>query len=65
MLTSYVYPNSDIGGEMPNEKRDIATILRFVERTVAHGTPVRVALQRAERRFKVNRAVLRDFYRSR
>ena len=63
MLMPYAYPNSDIGGNMPNEKRDVATILRFVERTVQHGVPVRVALQRAEKRFGMNRSLIRSFYR--
>lgn len=43
---------------------DLTTVLAFVDRTVARGAPVRVALTRAANRFDVSRPVLRAAYRT-
>lgn len=46
-----------------NSKSDLDTVLRFVERTVRHGVPSRVAISRAGKRFKMNPNLIRAFYR--
>ena len=49
---------------MSNEKCDLQTVLRFVDRTVAKGVPVRVAIARASKRFRMDRNLIRGFYRA-
>lgn len=46
------------------QKNDLATVVAFVDRTVKHGVPIRVALTRGSRRFGVDRDLLRMFYRT-
>lgn len=46
------------------QRVDIYTVLDFVDRTVARGVPVRVAISRAERRYNIERSLVRAFYRS-
>ena len=43
---------------------DLTTVLAFVDRTVARGAPVRVALTRASKRYDVSRPIIRAAYRS-
>ena len=45
-------------------RADIYTVLDFVDRTVARGVPVRVAISRAEKKYGVQRSLVRAFYRS-
>lgn len=40
---------------MPDSYVSLERVLDFVDRTQAHGAPLRVATKRAERRFGVNR----------
>jgi len=47
-----------------NEKCDLATVLHFVDRAVDKGVPVRVAIQRASKRFRMDRNLIRGFYRA-
>lgn len=47
-----------------NEKCDLATVLNFVQRTVAKGVPVRVAIARASKRYRMDRDLIRGFYRA-
>ena len=42
----------------------IGTVLSFIERTCNHGVPLRVALMRAQRRYGVDRGIIREFLRS-
>lgn len=48
---------------MPNEKRDIASVLRWIDKATEKGVPLRVAIKRASRRFNYQPGVLRDFHR--
>jgi hypothetical protein len=41
-----------------------AVVLAYLTRTLERGVPMRVALMRAERRYGVNRDVIRAFLRS-
>lgn len=45
------------------QRTEVSTVLRFVDRTVFHGVPVRVAITRAARRFKMQPELIRAFYR--
>ena len=47
-----------------NEKCDLAHVLSFVDRTVSKGVPVRVAIARASKRFRMDRNLIRGFYRA-
>lgn len=38
-------------------------ILNFVAKTIGHGAPESVALKRAESKFKVDRKIIRSFWR--
>lgn len=51
----------------PARERFVSTdvVLAFIERTLQRGVPMRVALLRAERRYGVDRNVVRAFLRSR
>lgn len=46
------------------QKNDLATCVAFVDRTVKHGVPIRVALTRGATRYGVDRDLLRLFYRA-
>jgi hypothetical protein len=45
------------------EFHSLSKVLAFVGRTRGHGVPERVAIQRAARRFGIDREVLRAFLR--
>lgn len=47
-----------------NEKCDLQTVLRFVDRAVAKGVPVRIAIIRASKRYRMDRNLIRGFYRA-
>lgn len=46
------------------QRTDISTVMTFVNRTVGRGVPVRVAIARAARRYKMQPELIRAFYRS-
>ena len=49
---------------MSNEKCDLRTVLAFVDRAVSKGLPVRVAIARASKRYRMDRNLIRGFYRA-
>lgn len=47
---------------MADQYERIERVLDFVDRTTARGAPLRVATKRAERRFGVDRKLVRAFF---
>lgn len=46
------------------QRTEVSTVLRFVERTVSRGVPVRIAITRAARRYRMDAGLIRAFYRN-
>lgn len=43
---------------------DLALVLSFVDRTVLRGVPTRIAITRAAKHYRLDRALVRSAYRS-